>query len=50
LSYLTGSLRDLQPRDAGIHAFRIQRIPEPIGVIAATAEQPLRRRQVVEQG
>ena len=36
-------------RDAGLDAFGLEGIPEPVGVIASVAEQPLRLGQVVEQ-
>jgi hypothetical protein len=37
-------------RNAGLDALLLQRIPEPVGVIAAVGQQPLRLGQVVEQG
>src|SRR3546814_589837 len=35
--------------DAGLDALGFQRIPEPVGVIAAVAEQPLRLWEIVQQ-
>ena len=36
-------------RDAGLDALGLESVPEPIGVVAAVAEQPLRFWQVVQQ-
>src|SRR3546814_13621137 len=35
--------------DAGLDALGFQRLPEPVGVIAAVAEQPLRLWEIVQQ-
>src|SRR3546814_2128527 len=35
--------------DAGLDALGFQRIPEPVGAIAAVAEQPLRLWEIVQQ-
>ncbi len=37
-------------RDAGLDTLGLERVPEPVGVVAAVTEQPLRLGQVVEQG
>ena len=35
--------------DAGLDAFGLECVPEPVGVVAAVPEQPLRLRHVIEQ-
>ena len=50
LSYLTGSLRDRRPGMQGSMPLACKRVPEPVGVVAAVAEQPLRLGQIVQQG
>jgi len=36
--------------DAGLDAFGLQSVPEPVGIIAAVTEQPLRFWHLVQQG
>ena len=41
LSYFTGFLSLFPARDAGAYPFVFQRFSEPIGIVAAVAEQPV---------
>lgn len=50
LSYLTGNERDLRPGMHGLMPLLLQRISEPVSVIAAVGEYPAGLGQIVEQG
>lgn len=49
LSYLTGWSGDFRPGMQGSIPFRLQSVPEPIGVIAPVVQQPSRLWQIVQQ-
>lgn len=44
-----GCISRLSPRNAGLHALRLQGVPEPVVIIATIAEQPLCLGQIVKQ-
>ena len=40
----------LPPRNTSLYAFVFQRFSEPVSVIAPVGQQPVRRRQIVQEG
>jgi hypothetical protein len=49
LSCLMGLPRDFRVRDAGLYPFVIQRISEPVGIMAAVGQQLIRLWQAVQK-